>query len=274
MNAPSWKKCLLAFVVGMSMVIVAFPFYWMLLTAFTEKSFIFRPPISIIHFNFSLENFRELILGTEFLVYLKNSLIAAGGAIVLNVFAATLAGYGLSRFRFWGKNTFIQATLFTYMFPPMLMAIPMYIIFATLGMRNSYTGLILAHMSISLPLNIWIMWQYFQIVPISLEEAGWVSGSSKFRTLIEICLPSAMPGIISVAVFAFSLSWNDFAFAFILQTDQAMFTLPVGLSTFVERTAIHWGMIMSSSALVSIPTFALVFFMQKYLMRGLGIARS
>ena len=137
-------------------------------------------------------------------------------------------------------------------------------------LRNTYLGIILAHMSISLPLNIWLMWQYFQIVPISLEEAAWVSGASKLRAMREICLPSALPGILSVAMFAFALSWNDFTFAFILQTDKNMFTLPIGLATFVEQTAIHWGMIMSSAVLVSVPTFAMVFFLQKYLVRGLG----
>jgi multiple sugar transport system permease protein len=127
-------------------------------------------------------------------------------------------------------------------------------------------------MSISLPLNIWLMWQYFQIVPISLEEAAWVSGASKLRAMREICLPSALPGILSVAMFSFALSWNDFTFAFILQTDKKMFTLPIGLATFVEQTAIHWGMVMSSAVLVSIPTFMMVFFLQKYLVRGLGMA--
>lgn len=273
MNAMVVRKSALVLFMGIGIVVVAFPFYWMILTAITPREFIFRPPFSLIRFNFSLGNFEELLFATEFMVYVKNSLIAAAGAIALNVVAATLAGYGLSRFAFWGKGAFTQATLLSYMFPPMLLAIPLYLIFSALEMRNSYTGLILAHMSLSLPLNVWIMWQYFQIVPLSIEEAAWVSGASRLRTMWEVCLPSAMPGIISVAIFAFALSWNDFAFAFILQTDKAMFTLPVGLSTFVERTAIHWGMIMSSSALISIPTFGVVFFLQKYLMSGLGIGR-
>jgi multiple sugar transport system permease protein len=177
----------------------------------------------------------------------------------------------LTRFNFRGKRLFAQGTLFSYMFPPMLMAIPLYIMLSALHLRNTYTGLILAHMSISLPLNIWLMWQYFQIVPISLEEAAWVSGASKLRTVREVCLPSAKPGILSVAIFSFALSWNDFTFAFILQTDKKMFTLPIGLATFVEQTAIHWGMIMSSAVLVSLPTFALVFFLQRYLLTGLRV---
>ncbi len=273
MNAVVLRKSATALMLGIAIAVVVFPFYWMILTAITPREFLFRPPFKLIRFDFSLGNFEELLFATEFLVYVKNSLIAAAGAIALNVVAATLAGYGLSRFAFRGRKAFTQATLFSYMFPPMLLAVPLYLIFAALEMRNSYTGIILAHMSISLPLNIWIMWQYFQIVPVSIEEAAWVSGAGRLRTLWEVCLPSAMPGIVSVAIFAFALSWNDFAFAFILQTDKTMFTLPVGLSTFVERTAIHWGMIMSSSALISIPTFCMVFFLQKYLMSGLGIGR-
>ncbi len=256
----------------MGLIVVGFPFYWMLLTSLTPRQVLFQPPYKFFRLDVSLENFKDLFFATEFAIYLKNSLIAAAGAIALNVVAATLAGYGLTRFDFWAKRKFAQGILFSYMFPPMLMAIPLYIMLSALQMRNTYLGIILAHMSISLPLNIWLMWQYFQIVPISLEEAAWVSRAGKFRAMREICLPSALPGILSVAMFAFALSWNDFTFAFILQTDKKMFTLPIGLATFVEQTAIHWGMIMSSAVLVSIPTFAMVFFLQKYLMRGLGVA--
>ena len=112
------------------MIFVAFPFYWMILTAFTPRDALFRPPFQLVRLDFSLGNFAELLFATEFLVYLKNSLIAAAGAIVLNVVAATLAGYGLSRFSFFGKRTFTEATLFSYMFPPMLLAIPLYLIFS------------------------------------------------------------------------------------------------------------------------------------------------
>jgi multiple sugar transport system permease protein len=139
-------------------------------------------------------------------------------------------------------------------------------------MRNTYTGLILAHMAISLPLNIWLMWQYFQIVPVSLEEAAWTSGASRLAALRQVCLPSARPGILSVAIFSFALSWNDFTFAFILQTDRKMFTLPVGLASFVEQTGVHWGMVMAAAVLVSVPTFLLVFFLQRYLLSGLRTA--
>jgi multiple sugar transport system permease protein len=256
---------------AIGMTFVAFPLYWMVLTALTPKEFLFRPPFRLFRSDLSLQNLHDLFTATEFLTYLKNSLIAAAGAVALNMVAATFAGYALSRFDFRLKQTFAQGTLLSYMFPPILLAIPLYIILSDLGLRNSHTGIILAHMSLSLPLNIWIMWQYFQIVPVSLEEAAWVSGASKLRALFQVCLPSALPGILSVAIFAFALSWNDFAFAFILQTDTKMYTLPVGLATFVERTAINWGMIMASSAAISIPTFVMVFFLQRYLISGLGV---
>ncbi|CAN0549738.1 unnamed protein product, partial [Laminaria digitata] len=240
---------------GVGMIFVVFPLYWMFMTALTPRTELFKPPYPLLRTSYSFENIIELLSATQFLTFMTNSLIVAAGAVVLNVIAATLAGYALSRFQFRLKNLFASATLWTYMFPPILLVIPLYLIFATIGLRNSYTGLILAHVSISLPLNIWIMWQYFQIVPISIEEAAWTSGASRLRALLEICLPSALPGIISAAIFAFALSWNDFVFAFVLQTDTAMYTLPVGLATFVEQSAIHWGLIMASSLLVSIPAF-------------------
>lgn len=273
MNLAFVQRWIRFLAIAVGMIFVAFPLYWMLLTALTPREELFRPPFQLLRFDLSLENITELLSATEFLVYMMNSLIVAAGAVLLNVVAATFAGYALSRYEFRLKHTVAQGTLLSYMFPPILLAIPLYILLSDLGLRNTYVGLILAHASISLPLNIWIMWQYFQIVPVSLEEAAWVSGASKLRGLLQVCLPSALPGMMSVAIFAFALSWNDFAFAFILQTDTSMYTLPVGLATFVERTAIHWGMIMSSSALISIPTFAMVFLLQRYLISGLGIAR-
>lgn len=258
---------------SVGMLFVGFPLYWMAVTALTPRPELFRPPYQIFRLTYSLENIRELLAATQFLGFLANSLIVAFGTVIVNVIAATFAGYALSRFEFRGKKIFVAATLWSYMFPPILLAIPLYLIFASIGLRNSYSGLILAHVSISLPLNVWIMWQYFQVVPRSLEEAAWTSGASRLRALLEVLLPSAMPGIISAAIFSFALSWNDFSFAFILQTDIRMFTLPVGLATFVEQSAIHWGLIMASSLIVSLPTFALVFFLQRYLMRGFAIGR-
>ena len=114
------------------LVAVAFPFYWMVLTSFTPREALFKPPFRLFRLDFSLSNYRELLFATEFARYFVNSLIAAVGAIVLNVVAATLAGYGLTRFAFPGKKTFAFGTLFSYMFPPMLMAIPLYILFSAL----------------------------------------------------------------------------------------------------------------------------------------------
>lgn len=268
--ALKWCR-MLWLTVGMTFVV--FPLYWMANTALTPRSELFKPPYPLIRTTYSLENIRELLSATQFLTFMVNSLIVALGTVAVNVVVATLAGYGMSRFDFKMKKLFAAATLWTYMFPSILLAIPLYILFSMIGLRNSYTGLILAHVSISLPLNIWILWQYFQIIPRSLEEAAWSSGASRMRALFEICLPSALPGIISAAIFSFALSWNDFAFAFILQTDVSMFTLPVGLATFVEQSAINWGLIMASSLIVSVPSFVLVFLLQRYLMHGLAVGK-
>src|SRR5687768_17188159 len=161
------------------LAVVAFPFYWMLLSAFTPRAVLFRRPYQLVRLDLSLENFRDLLFATEFLVYAKNTVLAAVGAIALNVIGATLAGYGLPSFTFRRKRTCALGARSSSRFPAMLMAIPLYILFSALQMRNTCLGLILANIAISLPLALWIMWQYFQIVPLSLEEAGWVSGASR-----------------------------------------------------------------------------------------------
>ena len=146
--ARRWVRYV-ALTVGM--IFVAFPLYWMILTALTPREALFRPPYQLIRFDLTLDNVRELFAETQFMTFMANSLIVAFGAVVINVFAASLAGYVLSRFPFPLKRGFAAATLWTYMFPPILLAIPLYLIFSELGLRNSYTGLILAHVSISLP---------------------------------------------------------------------------------------------------------------------------
>ena len=167
--------------------VVAFPFYWMVISSVTPKEALFQPPYRFFRLDFSLGNYRDLLFATEFVRYFANSLIAALGrhrAERRRGHAGRLRPHAL---RLLGQEAFAFGTLFSYMFPPMLMAIPLYILFSALQMRNTYTGLILAHMAISLPLNIWLMWQYFQIVPLSLEEAAWVSGRQPPRARCARC---------------------------------------------------------------------------------------
>lgn len=251
---------------------VAFPLYWSVSSAFKTPAALFARPPGVFIFDSTLNNFQRLLFETKFLTYFKNSIIVGIGATILSTALATLGGYGLTRAKFRGKRNVARGVLFSYMFPPILLAIPLYSIFHNLGLLNSYVSLMLAHTAITLPFSMWIMWQFFQTIPIEYEESAWISGAGRLRTFWEVVLPMARPGTIAIAIFSFALSWNDYTFAVVVMTDSSMQTLPVGVNSFIEQTAVNWGLVLSGGVLIMLPAFLLILFLQKYLLQGFRVA--
>lgn len=251
---------------------IGFPVFWMIMNTFKGARVILEQPFRLIPANPTFEIYERLFTETLFLTYFKNSVIVAIGAVTISVTLSTLAGYGLARSRFEGKTNLARAVLFAYMFPAILLGIPLYIIFFKLGLLNSYIALILAHAARTIPFGIWIMWQYYQSIPVSFEEAAWINGANQFRTIKDIVIPLSLPGILVVAVLNFAASWNDFTFATILMTDQPMYTLPVGIQFFKEGMSVDWGLILSSGAVMVLPGFLLIGFIQKYLIQGFNLS--
>jgi multiple sugar transport system permease protein len=218
--------------------------------------------------DYGLDNLIYVLFYSSFPRYLFNSVLVTLGVVLLTVIAATLGGYGLARIKIPFKRTFARGVLFGYMFPAILLAIPMYIIWREIGMLNTYLGLTLAHTALALPFSLWLMWKFFQTVPYSLEESAQVAGASRFRSMIEIALPIAKPGIIAVAIFAFAISWNQYTIPKIIMTDQNMRVLTVGLEDFMIQDDTLFGPLMTASFLAILPSFIFVYFLQKYLIRG------
>lgn len=260
------------FVAGLSTLILcvffAFPLYWMIKGSLEPTGNLLQP--SLVPSNSTAGNYRDLFDGTEFGSYLFNSIVVALGSTALTVVVASFAGYGLARFRFRGKKLIARGILFTYMLPGLALAIPLFLVFRGMQLTNSLLGLTLAHSSLSLPFGIWLMWQFFQTVPRSYQESAFSLGAGRLRTFFEIEVPLASPGMIAVAIFAFALSWEDFEYAFILTTDAAAQTLPVGIMSFVQTQVIHWGLINSAGVFMAIPPLLIVLFLQRYLVKGLG----
>ncbi len=251
---------------------IGFPVLWMMLSAFKTPSQIFGTP-HLIPSNPTIENFAILLGDTVFPTYLSNSIIVAIGATVLTTTLATLGGYGLTRSEFRNKKTLARTVLLTYMFPPILLGIPLYIIFYNLGLLNTHIVLMIAHTAIALPFCLWLMWQYFQTVPIAYEESAWIYGASRFQTFRKIVLPMALPGIIAVSIFAFAVSWNDFTMAVVLMTETGAKTFPVGINDFLASQQVNWGIVNAAGFLIILPPLLLVYFLQKYIMVGFQIGR-
>jgi len=266
------KRISLIVVALLVAVFVTVPVYVMVAVALQSPTAVFAGgDVNLLIEEFTLRNFRVLFEETNTVTYFTNSLIVTAGSTVLSTSLAVAAGYGLTRFEFTGKTIAARAVLFAYMFSPIVLAIPLYVIFFSLGLLNSYFALTMALTAISAPFTIWLMWQYFQTVPIALEESAWVRGASRTRTLWDVVLPVARPGYISAAIFSFAVAWNDFTMARVVMSQDEMYTITVGASLFLDRVSIGWGETMAVSLLICIPPFVIAVFLQNYLLQGFNV---
>jgi len=264
------RKVVFTLVAATVVFICAFPLFWMLSTSLKpDREILSWPPYFIPH-SATLNNFVRLFTETSFPTYFKNSIICATLSTSLSIIIGTMGGYSLTRFRFWGREKIAVITLLTYMFPPIVLIVPFFVFFRELGLANSYTGLVLAYTSFSLPFCVWLLRAFFLSIPLEMEEAAMTDGASRFKAIIYVIAPLALPGIIATSIFAFIVAWNDFLFARILMVDEEFKTLPVGVQDFFAMAVIDWGLIMAAGIMITIP--ALVFFVssQKYLVEGWG----
>ena len=248
----------------------AFPFFWMLSTSFKPPVEVFAQPPSFIPEDPTWDNFRRLFTATGFLVYFKNSLIVSGLAVLLTMVVSAAGAYSLTRYRYLGREKIAGLILCTYMFAPIMVVIPFFILVKKAGVENTHFALVLAFTSFCLPFTLWLMRAFFATIPLELEEAALVDGAGRVRALIYVVLPLALPGIIATSIFTFILAWNDYIFTRILITSDELKTLPVGVQDLFHSALIDWGLIMAAGIMITIP--ALLFFLsvQKYLIRGWG----
>lgn len=249
----------------LGVLIILFPLYWMWNSSLVKTEAIYNVPAAIFPFDPTLEHFITLWTNTGFPTYYTSSLILAVGCISLTVTISTLGGYGLTRISFPYKRTFARGILFGYMFPPILLGIPMYILWSEIGLINSYLGVILAVTATGLPFTLWIMWQFFQTVPLTLEESAQMAGSSRFRAFIEIALPLSKPGVVAIATWSYAHAWNAYTIPKILLVDESLWTLTLGLENFVTAQEVLWPQIMGAAAMTLIPSFLFLYTMRKYL---------
>jgi multiple sugar transport system permease protein len=206
--------------------------------------------------------------------YFVNSLIVCTCSAALSVLVATFAAYAVSRYRFRGRRVFTLVVLSTQMFPGILFLLPLFLIFVSIGnatgitLLGSRTGLIITYLTFSLPFSIWLLVGYFDSIPRGLDEAAWVDGCGPLRALYRVVIPAAIPGIITVAIYAFMTAWGEVLFASVMTNDTTR-TLAVGLRDYSTQNDVYWNQIMAASIVVSIPVVAGFLLMQRFLVTGL-----
>lgn len=214
-------------------------------------------------------NYTRLFQG-DFLIWMMNSAIVASSTVVVVIVLATVAAYSLTRYTYRGRKPLATVILFTYLFPPVLMLVPIFVIISGLGLSNTRLALVLATTTFALPFAIWLLRSYFLSVPIDIEEAAMIDGASRPRAFIEIVIPQVSPGIISTAIFTFILAWDEYLFASVLISSPERKTVPIGIATYANELTSEWGMLMAASVAATIPVLVLFAILQKRLLPDLS----
>jgi ABC-type glycerol-3-phosphate transport system permease component len=269
-SALSLQRFLLALAITALLLFTAFPFAWMAATAFKPSQEVFYWPPRFFPEQATLANIVRLFEETRFLVYFRNSVVVASATVLLTLALATPGAYSLTRFRFRGRETLAATILFTYMFAPIMIIIPFYVMVRYFGIANTHLALVLGYTAFSMPFALWMLRTFFQSIPLDLEEAALTDGADRARAVLYVILPMALPGIVATGIFTFILAWNDYIFVRILITSDELKTLPVGIADLYNSTVIDWGMIMASGMLVIIPVVIVFSYIQKFLVAGWG----
>jgi ABC-type glycerol-3-phosphate transport system permease component len=272
MHSTSWtvirRTVLLLLIVGVSLYSL-FPIYWMVISALRDESKLFEP--LLLPGPYSIQSFLTIFSLTDFPTYYVNSIFVAVGTTFLTVVVVTPMAYALVRSRLPGTMIMVRAMLFAYMFPAMLLAIPIYVFLVKIGLDDTHLSLILTHCTFTMPLGVWLMWGFFKNFPFEIEESAFVDGCSRLQAIYRVIMPITLPGVLTVVLFSFILSWSDFVFSLIFITSDELKTLPYGLASIDDAYDANWGELMAGSTMICVPLLFLFAFLSKYFIRGLSM---
>ncbi len=187
----------------------------------------------------------------------------------LAIVVGSLAGYGMSRWRFLGRSLYGNTLLIVQMFPGVMLAIPLYLLLTRYRLIDTLWALLVTYLTFALAFSVWMLKGYFDGIPREIEEAALIDGASRMQILWKIIFPLAAPGVTTVAVFAFLLAWNEFFFAYVFLASNTKYTLSLGMYSFIQQFTTQWGNIMAAGTLTTLPVLAFFFLLQRALTRGL-----
>lgn len=250
-------------------IISVFPFIWILLCSVKTNIELTSYPTNLLPKNFTLDNFIHVIKDLEFSKNIVNSVIIALFTTTIAIIISSMAAYGIVRFFPKLGKIMSKALITTYLFPPILLAIPYSLVMAKFGLVNTRIGLVIVYLSFSVPYAVWMLVGFFKTVPIEIEEAARVDGANKFQVFISIVLPLVTPGIVATAIYTFINAWNEFLYALILINSAEMMTVSVKFRSLQGAEILNWGDMMAASTLVVVPSVIFFILIQKNIAKGL-----
>jgi arabinogalactan oligomer/maltooligosaccharide transport system permease protein len=249
-----------------TVIICIFPLLVIVSTSFKPASDVFDLKLIPVHFTFS--NYQTVLSG-NFVTWLLNSLKIGVMTTVVGLALAAPAAYAVSRWQFIGKQGLLLFFLITQMFPAVLLIVPLYILFAQLGLLDNIFGLVVAYATTALPFSVWMLKNFFDTVPKELDEAARVDGLGPFQTFWRVVLPLTIPGVAVVAFFNFMAAWNEFMMAYTFLQSDANLTLAIGIQRYVNQFGADWQYLTAAAVLITLPVLIIFMWVQRYLVTGL-----
>ena len=246
-----------------------FPIYWTVKISVTPQNLLYSEGIKLWPTHMTMENYVTVLKASDFPRYFLNSLIVSIATALVVTAVASLAGYGLSRFRFRGKAWVSLVLLLTQTFPLVMVIPPIFRIMGQLGLTDNLYGLIVIYTAFNIAFATFLMQSFFDGVPKDLEEAAMIDGCTRVSALHRIILPLTLPGRGATVAFVFTAAWSELLFALMLINSEDQKTFSVGLLTFIGKFAVDWGQMMAASVMALIPVCIFFAFLQRYLVTGL-----
>lgn len=268
-------KLLILLILVACLLAVVYPMFWLLYTSLKTDREIFLEPFSLPRFDdLQWRNFSRAWRDAHFGDYFFNSVLITVSTVVITTLAAAMAAYALARFRFWGAKPLFFYFIAGLMIPLQLAIVPLFFQMKDFGLLNSRFGLLLVYVAFGLPFAVFVLTGFFRSLPSSLRESALVDGAGEFRVFWSVMLPLARPGLITVAIFSFLGTWNEFFMAFMFlsgEGSERLRTLPLGMAnvTIVSQYRSDWGVAFAGLVLMMLPLLAVYIFLQKHLTKGI-----
>ncbi|HEX6378186.1 MAG TPA: carbohydrate ABC transporter permease [Nitrososphaeraceae archaeon] len=265
------EKSLIYFVIATYLFITLAPLLWVLSTSFKPNPEAISFPPQFLPNAPTLDNYVFVLTDPKLVISLFNSLTVSLASTGLSVTVSALGGYAFARFDFKGKNLLISTILGLFMIPVVINIIPLYIMLANVGLLNSLFALVLTLQILIIPLNIFLLKNYFETIPKELEEAALIDGCSKIRAFWHVIVPISMPGFLIAAILSFRFSWNEFVLPVVLSNRPDVMVFQVALYQFISLYRIDWGYLTAGINIALIPVVVLMLIFQKRMIRGMTL---
>ncbi|MCD4686129.1 MAG: carbohydrate ABC transporter permease [Anaerolineae bacterium] len=256
------------------LVITAFPFYWMINMAARPYQDVAVHPTRMVPTNEQIrelpDTFESVWVEYNFKTYIVNSLTLSFLTVILTLLISIPGAYAVTRLEFKFKNVMSSGVLLVYMFPAIVISIPLFVVYSKIGLRGKMSGMVLIYMSGTLPVSLYMLRSYFMTIPKDLEEAALIDGCTHLSAIIRVTIPLSLPAIVTVALYVWMIAWNEFLYALLFLLDRPdNWTLPLGLQQLTKAQEVDISFLMAGSLIITVPVIVIYLFLERFVTAGL-----